>query len=162
MINQRSKNMVRGAPVQDLLYSEALRRQEKDSGMADSMSAPKFERTPNLNNEKYAAQKFIKEFFYILNVLQIEPANSNTVQYIMFNELLQSLGFISINSESESEPSTNERTLIHDAYQILECSKPNARNICVFLLAILGIYHINPVNFDKDEESNPEDELAFE
>ncbi len=54
--------MIRRKPVQDLLYSDAIRRQEqqrRNEFEADIIS-PKAEKNLNLNNEKFAAQKFIK------------------------------------------------------------------------------------------------------
>ena len=116
----------------------------------------KYERPVNQANEKYAAQKFIKEFFFILDELEINPSSNSIVDYMMFNEILKNLGFVCSDEDSESQPSSNERTLIHDAYKILEGFRANARNICVFLLGIIGIYNINPVNFEEGEESSPE------
>jgi hypothetical protein len=34
---------------------------------------------------------------------------------------------------------------------MLEKYQVNIKNICVFLLGIIGIYHINPVNFEEGE-----------
>lgn len=52
--------------------------------------------------------------------------------------------FVQVEEENEN---SYERTLIHEAYLILEKYQVNARNVCVFLLAIIGIFHINPINF---------------
>lgn len=70
----------------------------------------------------------------------------------MFNELLKQMGFMTNEEEFETKATSAERSLVHDAYEILEKYQVNARNICVFLLALLGIYHINPVNFEEGEE----------
>ena len=53
--------------------------------------------------------------------------------------------------ETDTQVSSVERALVHDAYQFLEAKKANARNLCVFLLALIGIYHINPVNFGEGD-----------
>lgn len=58
------------------------------------------------------------------------------------------MGFVQVEEESES---SHERTLIHEAYQLLEEFQANAKNICVFLLALIGVFHINPVNFEEGE-----------
>ena len=54
----------------------------------------KYERPVNQANEKYAAQKFIKEFFFILDELEISPSSNSIVDYMMFNEILKNLGFV--------------------------------------------------------------------
>ena len=33
----------------------------------------------------------------------------------------------------------------------------NAKNLCVFLLALGGVFHINPINFEEEEEAISED-----
>ena len=57
------------------------------------------ERVPNFANEKYAAQKFLKEYFFILEQLEIDTSFNSTVDYLMFNELLKRMGFV--NSEED-------------------------------------------------------------
>lgn len=101
----------------------------------------------NYTNERYAAQKFIKEYFFTLESLDIDTSFQATIEYVVFNELLKKLGFVTNEEELETKASSNERALVHDAYQLLERTKVNARNVCVFLLGLIGIYHINPVNF---------------
>ena len=54
--------------------------------MVTSPSAhSKVEKTINFNNEKYAAQKFIKEYFFALEELQIETSFQADIDYMMFN-----------------------------------------------------------------------------
>ena len=43
------------------------------------------------------------------------------------------MGFVQVEEESEN---SHERTLIHEAYQLLEEFQVNAKNICVFLKSI--------------------------
>lgn len=71
----------------------------------------------------------------------------------MFNEILKSMGFIKEDEDSQDGISVNERGLVYDAYSIIDSFGVNARNICVFLLGLIGIYHINPINFEEGEES---------
>ena len=66
----------------------------------------------------------------------------------MFNEILKAMRFIQQDQESQDHISIAERALVHDAYSIVEKFGANARNICVFLLGLIGIYHINPINFE--------------
>lgn len=116
--------------------------------ITSTSNGSKLEKAPNFNNEKYAAQKFIREFFFTLEDLKIDPSLSFTVEYMVFDELLKQMGFMTNEEEYESKSSSVERTLLNDAYEIIGKYQVNARNICVFLLALLGIYHINPVNFE--------------
>lgn len=69
------------------------------------------------------------------------------------------MGFVQVEEESEN---SHERTLIHEAYQLLEEFQVNAKNICVFLLALIGVFHINPVNFEEGEQQCEEQELVFD
>lgn len=62
-----------------------------------------------------------------------------------FLEVLQRTGFL---TEAAFESKTGEWTLAHEAYELLKQTRPNIRNLCVFLMALVGIYHVNPVNFD--------------
>lgn len=119
VINERSKNIIRVAPVQELLYNEALRRQENDAIMESNKNQNKYEKPINQANERYAAQKFIKEFFFILEELELNPASNATIDYMMFNEILKNMGFACSDDDCENQLSNNERTLIHDAFQIL-------------------------------------------
>jgi len=45
----------------------------------------KSERPLNLNNEKYAAQKFIREYFSVLEMLEVGSSIHNKIDYMMFN-----------------------------------------------------------------------------
>ena len=50
-------------------------------------------------NNKYAAQKFIKEFFFVLEDLRIESSNQANIDYLMFNEILKEMGFVTNEEE---------------------------------------------------------------
>ena len=45
----------------------------------------KMEKPMNFNKEKYAAQKFIKEYFFALEDLEVETSFQSTIDYVMFN-----------------------------------------------------------------------------
>lgn len=158
-ITQKSKKLARNAPIDHLLYTDALRRQEKARDIESASLGPQArpERTVNLNNEKYVAQKFIKEYFGVIERLGVPTTSGSSMDYMLFNEVLKEMGFAGVEEESEN---SHERALIHEAYQILQKYTVNARNTCVFLLALIGIYNINPVNFhSQDEPARPEQEL---
>lgn len=58
------------------------------------------------------------------------------------------MGFVKLEEEiSETKISAQERILINEAFHILEKYAVNIKNICVFLMGIIGVFHINPINF---------------
>ena len=59
------------------------------------------------------------------------------------------------NEEIENKSSTAERALVYEAYSLLTQTQTTIKNVCLFLMALIGIYHIDPVNFngEKDDES---------
>jgi hypothetical protein len=72
---------------------------------------------------------------------------TGSLEYIIFNELLYRLGFVVSSKEVDNKANSCERGLVYEAYRLLEKCSINIRNVCVFLMALLGIYHINPTNF---------------
>jgi hypothetical protein len=50
--------------------------------------------------------------------------------------------------EVENKSSTAERALVYEAYSLLTQTQPTIKNVCLFLMALIGIYHIDPVNFN--------------
>lgn len=79
--------MARNAPIEDLLYGDALRRQEKGREVkALNAQGIKHDRPAiNMNNERYVAQKFIKEYFNILERLEIPVSSKQPIDYLIFN-----------------------------------------------------------------------------
>ena len=70
-ITDKSKRLARNTPIDNLLYNDALRRQER-AREAEVASLPIRQEKPlNLNNEKYVAQKFIKEYFAVMEKLSV-------------------------------------------------------------------------------------------
>jgi hypothetical protein len=76
--------------------------------------------------------------------------------------VLKAMGFIREDEDSQDGISVNERGLVYDAYSLIEKYGVNARNVCVFLLGLIGIYHINPINFEEGEETVSEKEFNLE
>ena len=77
------------------------------------------QRTVNYTNEKYAAQRFIREYFSVLERLEINLSIHYKIDYIMFNEILKSMGFIKEDEESQDGISVNQRGLVYDAYSLI-------------------------------------------
>ena len=146
--------MTRNAPINELLYQDAIRRQERAKGYESQnlQSIPLPGKLLNLNNEKYVAQKFIKEYYGVIERNNVPSSTKEKIDYMLFNQILKEMGFVQVDEESQN---SHERTLIHEAYQLLEGFQVNAKNICVFLLALIGVFHINPVNFQEGEEPSP-------
>lgn len=69
-ITARSKNIIRDMPVTQHLYNDAIRRNElKEKSLYQSR--PEESRQPNLANQKYAAQKFIKDYYVVLEDMSL-------------------------------------------------------------------------------------------
>lgn len=73
--------------------------------------------------------------------------STRLLDYLTFNELLYRLGFITGVEESDLK-STPQRALVYEAFTYLSQTQLSMKNICVFLLALIGIYYIDPVNFN--------------
>lgn len=118
-ITSKGKNMVREGRVELNLYNDALRRQEKQKELS-SMPPPNLDRptVPKLSTEKYVAQKFIKEFYVALEEMNIQDF-VGSLEYIIFNELLFRLSFVVSAKEVENRASSNERSLVYEAYRFL-------------------------------------------
>ena len=65
-------------PIDDLLYNDALRRQQKSKDIETVNSHPIQYKSENINmnNEKYVAQKFIKEYFGVIEKLDVPSSTS--------------------------------------------------------------------------------------
>lgn len=98
------------------------------------------------------AQKFIKELYNVLGEMSIDLESG--LDYLSFNQLLFRLGFVTHLEEVENKSATAERALVYEAYSLLSQTYPSIKNICLFLLALIGVYHIDPINFTEGETSN--------
>lgn len=145
-ITARGRNVVRDMPIAEHLYYDAMRRMElKQKCMLSSKIMKETEdRQPNLINQKYAAQKFIKQYYGVLEDLELTEG-LQALELQQFLSILERTGFLTYTS---IETKNHEYQLALEAYDFLKQSSPNIRNICVFLMALVGIYHVNPVNFD--------------
>jgi hypothetical protein len=56
----------------------------------------------NLNNEKYVAQKFIKEYFNVIEKLSVPSSSQTKIEYVLFNEILKEMGFVGVEEEGEN------------------------------------------------------------
>ena len=81
-ISVKSKKLVRHLPIADHLYGDALRRQERQSNVEPKRpSMPG--KSVNLTNERYVAQKFIKDLYSALEAMELD--SSKPLDYITFN-----------------------------------------------------------------------------
>lgn len=51
----------------------------------------------NLNNEKYVAQKFIKEYYNVIENLNVPSSTQEKIDYMLFNEILKEMGFVQVD-----------------------------------------------------------------
>ena len=155
-INQRSKEIAREHPVQDLLYNDALRRKDmnelrqKENTMKEKS---KRNRKVNESNIEYLIHKFNKEFepTFEAIVAQNEDGPSEILNYRQLGELLFDMGFLSGASSSESE----ERILLSSMWTGLGGAQNEGLHkevIRAFLLAVEGVKITDSVKAPSEEE----------
>ena len=81
------------------MYQDAVRRQERAKGYESQsqQNAPIPARSLNLNNEKYVAQKFIKEYYSVIERLNVPSSTKDKIDYMLFNEILKDMGFVQVD-----------------------------------------------------------------
>ena len=155
VINQRSKEIVRDQPVQDLLYNDALRRKDMEDLRKQKLSKEqnKREKEVNESNIEYLIHKFNKEFEPTFEVIiqQSEDAPQDILNYRQLGELLFDMGFLSGSSSSESD----ERILLSSMWTGLGGAQNEGLNkevIRAFLLAVEGVKITESVRAPSEEE----------
>ncbi|CAD8185245.1 unnamed protein product [Paramecium octaurelia] len=161
VIQQKSSNIVRNQKVEDILYQDAQRRQQKQQEVQDKKNAPKVvtvnvKYTSN-NSEKIVAQKFIREFETVIDWIfdqtgQERPSNvSFSIDYLKLGEILQRLDFLNLLQAKDSNERaveyenlrlSEERALLCEIWTVLrgdELGGISKRNLCLFLLTLIGI-----------------------
>ncbi|CAD8110640.1 unnamed protein product [Paramecium primaurelia] len=161
VIQQKSSNIVRNQKVEDILYQDAQRRQQKQKDAQDKKNAPKVvtvnvKYTSN-NSEKIVAQKFIREFETVIDWIfdqtgQERPSNvSFSIDYLKLGEILQRLDFLNqLQAKENNEKAveyenlrlSEERALLCEIWTVLrgdELGGISKRNLCLFLLTLIGI-----------------------
>lgn len=163
---QRDREREMGRPVEELLYEDAKRRWEKQEIKKKNLERMKEEQIQaskppaGNNNTRFAAQKFEKEFYYLIHQIMMGINNGEDEQqqngeepnqdfnlreyddkklnYVRLGQLLTDLGYISPNIA----PDSVERELMFDLWTMLngeENSGISVLNIKKTLLAIQGI-----------------------
>ncbi|CAD8209441.1 unnamed protein product [Paramecium pentaurelia] len=161
VIQQKSSNIVRNQKIEDILYQDAQRRQQKQKDAQDKKNAPKVvtvnvKYTSN-NSEKIVAQKFIREFETVIDWIfdqtgQERPSNvSFSIDYLKLGEILQRLDFLNqLQAKENNEKAveyenlrlSEERALLCEIWTVLrgdELGGISKRNLCLFLLTLIGI-----------------------
>ncbi|CAD8112021.1 unnamed protein product [Paramecium sonneborni] len=161
LIQQKSSNIVRNQKVEDILYQDAQRRQQKQKEVQEKKNTPKVvtvnvKYTSN-NSEKIVAQKFIREFETVIDWIfdqtgQDRPSNvSFSIDYLKLGEILQRLDFLNqLQAKDNNEKAveyenlrlSEERALLCEIWSVLrgdELGGISKRNLCLFLLTLIGI-----------------------
>ena len=152
-ITPRGKEMVRNEPFHEHLYTDALRRQRQQTQREEQQSCspePKSHRDEKRSerNDRLVAQKVVKEYQRWLVELDIK----DRLSLDEFALVLWRMGFVSVNLEEGEVIPIKEKKLLLEAYELLRL--PTVRNTCVFVLAVVGVYNVNPVNFEGTSSEN--------
>jgi len=160
-IDKKSKNIKRNERIDSLLYSDALRRQNKvaESTKPKTKSISAQPQTMSLASKKAIATRFIKEFD--IGILEyLDEGKGSKLNYIQCNEFLRKLRFLKESEQFDSPKFTPERILLYDMWYILYGDKSNGihrRNLLVFLLAVLNL-HFPITKIQINEENNEEED----
>lgn len=155
-INQRSKDIVRDKPVQELLYNDALRRKdmtELRQQKTNIKEMNKRSRELNESNIEYLIHRFNKEFepTFEAVIKQSEEEQTEMLNYRQLGELLFDMGFLSGTASSESE----ERILLSSMWTGLGGAQNEGVNkevVRAFLLAAEGVKITDSVKAPTEEE----------
>jgi hypothetical protein len=153
-INQRSKDIVRDQPVQELLYNDALRRKDMDELRKQKNSIKeqsKRNREVNESNIEYLIHRFNKEFEPTFEAIEGEQNQTNILNYRQLGELLFDMGFLSGSSASEAD----ERILLSSMWTGLGGAQNEGLGkeiIRAFLLAVEGVKITDSVHAPSEEE----------
>ena len=155
-INQRSKEIVRDKPVQELLYNDALRRKDMSELRQQKTNLKemnKRSRELNESNIEYLIHRFNKEFepTFETVIKQNEDENTELLNYRQLGELLFDMGFLSGSASSESE----ERILLSSMWTGLGGAQNEGVNkevVRAFLLAAEGVKITDSVKAPSEEE----------
>lgn len=154
-INQRSKDIVREQPVQELLYNDALRRKDMDELRKAKISKEQSKREKDVNekNIEYLIHRFNKEFEPTFEAISQhgDEGQTDLLNYRQLGELLFDMGFLSGSSSSESD----ERILLSSMWTGLGGAQNEGLNkevIRAFLLAVEGVKITDSVQAPSEEE----------
>ena len=143
-IGEKSKQLVREEKIENLLYKDAQRRKEKlEKNIMEKNTQKVFTKKKYVSSksEKIVVQKFMKDFDSTIDqMLGKECRGEARLDYITMSEILKKMGFLNCTENSESAQFSQERTLLHDIWIILNGNTKKGiikRNLCVFLLAII-------------------------
>lgn len=77
---------------------------------------------------------------------------SASLDYLTYSEILYRLGFTTTAKDIENRMSLEERTLIYEGFRMLTEYEANSRNVCLFLLCVLGVFSISLEEDTPDEK----------
>ena len=155
-INQRSKEIVRDQPVQELLYNDALRRKDMSElrkTKTNIKDKNKRSREISGSNIEHLIHRFNKEFEPTFEAVasQVEEGSPEILNYRQLGELLFDMGFLSGSASSESE----ERILLSSMWTGLGGAQNEGLHkevIRAFLLAVEGVKITESVVKSPSEE----------
>lgn len=133
--------MKRDAPVGEVLYRDALRRQTKSAENLNKKVTPVKMQYMNDSSKRFLAHKLIKEFEQKSEEF-FEEFEEHRFDYLQMCEFLKVLKFVRKCEDANNPYFIHERTLLYDMWVVLKGDKYNGvneRNLLVILLAILGL-----------------------
>lgn len=160
-INKKSEDIVRDRPVQQLLYEDAMRRQEAQQNRVAKAVQDERRKESKVSNTtiEYLVHKFNREFEPVYEQISgtsrpegeegeqvAEPLN-----YRQLSDLLFAMGYLSMSKASEAE----ERILLSTMWSSLggETNKTLSKEVIrAFMIAVEGVKITAGVSTDGPEE----------
>ena len=135
-IEERSRILNRPDRIDDHLYKDALRRQQKEKETEIESKRKKDQKKIDPNSQKYVARRFKKEFNKTLSNCEI---TKNVLEYEQFRLLLYLMGFINDSTEGEQNNSTTQLWRFIGGEAKGGVTKALLLNV---LMAIMNILHV--------------------
>ena len=149
-IQEVSKQMNRGGKIDNILYQDAVRRQNKMAQAPEVKEPTQSQITGKKSkSEEYFIKRFNKEYDRAFN--NLDPEGLRKIGYNQVTELLMELGFITGRQVNQNQ----EEPLILELWKIQEGEKMEGieySNLKYFLFSILGVY----IPAEGDEVYDPE------
>ena len=141
-VNKRSKNLLRAAPVEEILYEDAKRRQKQQNEQKLMMS---YESPLNPNSEKFLIERFYKDFF--------EICKWESLIYADFQVVLRSMQFLLGLSKIQDK----ERELSLKLWKRVSQGGEEVPNERVLMMLLAVMRYQSAIFTDSKEAISPEE-----
>lgn len=155
-VNKRSKCMFRAGPVDEVLYQDAVRRQNKRTPSACTR-----EFSMSSASQKVLMEKVTKDFDAAFE--ELDALNSGHLDYSKFALLLGKLGFLS--GDSQGSFYNEERNLLVEAWGLLgdrEARRVSKKNLMAFVVIMMDLLPVSRPGLNIENSLIENDPILLE